>query len=317
MRGDEKLTDRHESDPPDNNDKSVYESSTGLVVLEEQQLWDIIKLQIERYHHLQRISRGLFGTLVALLTIFVSAYAAFSNRIGRIPTEQEALRPVAESLPVGVIAVNFTLILNLFIFIGLSILTAFSLLIASIRLFDAFTTRELSPKNLLKGNTIVSDEDYISVIKEIGENTPPNLQSIIEENQDSLNHTYRQFIEGAVRVLTFLALLFSTVFIYYYSSELNLGILFWYNIILATPGPIMNRVSVKLSNWGRISDSEDSSEQERPNIVREIMREKGRLSNIEFYPIEDQFMSGVSTLSSLVVLIWLSSIIYQLITYAI
>lgn len=285
----------------------------SLLIGDREDITSILDWQVRRYHHLQTLSRGVFGTLIALIAVLLSAYVAFSGEVGKIPTNEATMRGVANELPIGTIAVNLTLALNLFIFMGLLILATFSLSIAFIRLFDVFTTRHLPPKTIFDGEPILFPKEKQTAPTKIGVTKPASecFRQMIHENQTKLEHTYNQFLEGSVRILTFLAYIFSGTFIYYHSANLEMTMVLWYNVILVLPASFTTRFLGRFITNEVSEPKEDRDKSKEPNLVRELLRETGRLSEIEFHPIENWFVNRISNISILVLSIWLLSLLYN------
>lgn len=256
----------------------------------------VLSWQQNRYQHLQSLSRGLFGTLIAMLAILISVSVAFSNRLRPIPTEiDSALRTAASSTPVGPTGALLTILLNGLILYTLLALAAYSFVVAALRLYDIFTERSLLLNLILHSTADQGNED----------NGGESLK-ILRRNRDELNATYARFTEGAFRILMFTSLVMLMSIIYYFSTRLHLTNLLANNILFIMPGSVLIKFGLRIFIGGDVTSSAENAES--MTFAEEFLQEdKGRWSHVEFHRIENILFTTSIGISLVVVLIWVLS----------
>lgn len=259
----------------------------------------ILSWQYERYQHLQSLSRGLFGTLIAMLAILVSVTVTFSDQLRSIPTEMgPAFRTAASSTPVGPDGAFLTVVLNGLILYTMVVLSMYSFGVATLRLYEVFTERKLST-NIVLGE-IANLE---------GSTVDEELLEFLRSNHDKLDETYAKFTEGAFRILLFSSLVIGMAFIYYYAARIQLTNLLIHNIMLMIPGSIITKFGLKIV---RSEDDQANTDDEGSMTFAEefFHDDKGRWSHIEFHRIENLLVFITTIISFFIVLIWVLSILF-------
>lgn len=279
-------------------EKSLEDAEPTLEIQTREDARTILSWQQNRYQHLQSLSRGLFGTLIAMLAILMSVSVAFSDRLRPIPTEiDSALRSAASSTPVGPSGAFLTVVLNGLILYTLLALATYSFAVAALRLYDIFTERSL-PLNLV----------FQSTTNHRGEDDNDGFLKVLRRNRNELNVTYARFTEGAFRIIMFTSLVILMSVIYYYATRMQLKNLLAHNLMFIIPGSVLLRFSLRVfQGEGGASDRDDK---ESLTFAEEFLKEdEGRWSHIEFHRIENLLFTIAIAISFVVVLIWVLSIL--------
>lgn len=257
----------------------------------------ILTWQQDRYQHLQSLSRGLFGTLIAMLAILVSVFVTFSDRLRPIPTEMDsAVRTAASSTPLGIVEAFLIVLLNGLILYTLLALTVYSFLVATLKLYEIFTERKLPLNIAFQSNTIHDSESV-----------DEGFLKILRKNRNQLDETYARFTEGAFRIILFTSLVILMSIMYYYTTRLQLTNLLYQNILLLIPGSVITKFGLKIVQSG---DGDSDDEQESVTFAEEFLQEdKSRWSHIELHRIENLLFATTVGISFFVVLIWTLSIL--------
>lgn len=275
----EETTSAKEEDQKDKNQELKVESrDDGRAVLE----W-----QYNRYQHLQSLSRGLFGTLVAMVAILVSVSITFADQLKSLPPEMgpQYVR-AAKGLPVDPIGAFLTVSLNSILIYTLFLLFFYSIVVSTLRFYAVFTDSGLPPLTLVKTQEKSDVRD---------------LQTTIQENQEYIEKIHQKYTEGAFRILIFISVIIIISFIYYYSTQLQLVNLIAYDFLLLIPG------SATVKFWKKVlgNNGDEQVEEDTVSLTTEFVQEDGgRWSHVEFHWVENLLFSITTLITFFIGIIW-------------
>ncbi|SDK94483.1 hypothetical protein [Natronorubrum texcoconense] len=279
------------------------DNRTQLFSGDKEDLRFLLRLQQERYHHIQKLSQGLFGICIAVLAIAVTVYTAIGDEIIGLPDDPDAYIEVASNTFVGSLTIQWTIGMN-YLIAGTLLLLAFTSVSTAIsKYIGIFTDDDFTNEIWFKREPVLGPNPVQLSFQEESGRIPFSkaLETSIYENQERLDIIYSEYIAATLRAFLFGLLLFMSGMIFYWSSNIEVYQLLLINVSVAIPSTMMSTTLSQL-----IINDESKAE---TSLVEEILRKDDKWNSVESHYFENVLFTVMSVLMYLVTIAWVISVI--------
>jgi len=287
----------------------------SILVENNRNLREFIVWQQNRYHHIQSLSQGLFGSILAVIAIVATIVTTTYQLIPGPPSDEQVYISAAEGVPlvsIGPVTAALTISLNMLLSFVLLTLAAIILIISLYKLYLVTIGQQLHPKIPVESNILMmSEQTQNRLFTGVNESSlTSEFPSSIVKNQRLLETANRRFTNSVLRFPLALLLGIAGISIYFQSINAQLVNLLALNISFLIPTSIYIFVGQKLlsTDEQKTQSNEihvDASFKSKPIFEGSKIN---RWSQVEFTRYETLLLILNTVISFIVVLAWIVSI---------